>query len=293
MNLNQYLREKKLLVEENLQRMLPKDSQIPIINDAMRYSLHAGGKRLRPILSIMAGELFSGDSEDIIDVACCIEMIHTYSLIHDDLPAMDNDDFRRGKPTNHKVFGEGFAILAGDALLNYAFEVLMNILVKNPEERYIKAAAALSKACGVMGMIGGQCIDLFYENKEIDIEVLKEMHSKKTGALIAVSLEVGAILSKADQGDIDRIMEYGRLIGAAFQIEDDILDVEGSIEKLGKTIGSDINRKKSTYVSFYGLDKAKEMARKKVEDAKALLSIYGEKAIMLKELADYIVNREE
>lgn len=292
MKLTEYLEHKKQIVEEQLKQVVFKDQGVPVIGDAMEYSLLAGGKRLRPILSLMTCQLFEGEEQQVLPYACSLEMIHTYSLIHDDLPAMDNDDYRRGKLTNHKVYGEGFAILAGDALLNAAFELIHSALLENPQLNHIKAAAYISKSSGIQGMIGGQCIDLFYENKPIDKELLNIMHNKKTGALIQASLVAGALIGGAGDEDIQRLEKFGQLIGLAFQISDDILDVEGSTEKLGKKVGSDVNNNKSTFVTCYGLEKSKEMARSMIEEAKEMMGIYGEKGLLLVELADYMIERD-
>lgn len=292
MDFNQYLRSKKQLVESTLDLMIAKDSEIPVIIEAMRYSLFAGGKRLRPILALMSCELFSGNEEDVLPFACCIEMIHTYSLIHDDLPAMDNDDLRRGKPTNHKIFGDGFAVLAGDALLNHAFEKMTGIIIKNPTPEYIRAMDIICRASGVSGMIGGQCIDLYSENKSIDLDTLKSMHEKKTGALITASLVTGAVLSKTDEGDIKNIMELGYIIGLAFQVADDILDVSGSEEMLGKSINKDAKSHKSNFISFYGLEKSREIAKELIEEAKVKLENYGNRGCRLRELSEYIISRD-
>ena len=292
MDFNQYLTEKKDLIDNKLDSLVPENREIPVITEAMRYSLFAGGKRLRPILTLMACEVFEGCEEDVLPFACCIEMIHTYSLIHDDLPAMDNDDLRRGKPTNHKVFGEGFAVLAGDALLNHAFETMTAIIANTPKPEYVRAMELICKASGVNGMIGGQCIDLYSENKSIDLETLKRMHGKKTGALITASLTAGAVISKAGQDDIKNIMEFGDLIGLAFQVTDDILDVSGSTEKLGKTINKDAKYHKSNFISFYGMEKSRQIAVELIEEAKQKLANYGNKGYYLSELANYIISRD-
>jgi len=292
LDFNQYLRSKKQLVELKLDSLAAHDNKIPVISEAMRYSLFAGGKRLRPILALMSCELFSGSEEDVLPFACCIEMIHTYSLIHDDLPAMDNDDLRRGKPTNHRVYGEGFAVLAGDALLNQAFEIMTGIIIKNPRPEYIRAMDIICRSSGVSGMIGGQCIDLYSENKSIDIDTLKSMHAKKTGALIAASLVIGAVLSKADEGDIKNIMELGYIIGLAFQVTDDILDVSGSEEVLGKSINKDAKSHKSNFISFYGLEKSREIAKELIGEAKLKLENYGDRGYYLSELSEYIISRD-
>ena len=292
MDFNRYLTEKKRLVEKNLDLLVADDRGIPVITEAMRYSLFAGGKRLRPILALLSCQLLGGMEEEVLPFACCIEMIHTYSLIHDDLPAMDNDDLRRGKPTNHKVFGEGYAVLAGDALLNKAFETMAGIIVNNHKLEYIRAMEVISRASGISGMIGGQCIDLYSENKDIDIDTLKRMHSKKTGALITASLAVGAIISKGNDDDIKNIMEFGDLIGLAFQIVDDILDVSGSEVKLGKSVNKDAVIHKSNFISFYGMEKSRRIAIELIDEAKLKLEKYGDKGYYLCELADYIYSRD-
>lgn len=292
MDFNRYLTEKKHLVEQKLDFLVPENSEIPVITEAMRYSLLAGGKRLRPILAIMSCELLGGSEDEVLPFACCIEMIHTYSLIHDDLPSMDNDDLRRGKPTNHRVFGDGYAVLAGDALLNYAFETMAGIVSNNRSFEYIRAMEVISRSSGILGMIGGQCIDLYSENKDIDIATLKMMHSKKTGALITASLAVGAILAKGQEEDINNIIEFGDLIGLAYQIADDILDVSGSEVKLGKGVNKDANIHKSNFISLYGMDKSRQIAGELIEEAKLKLYKYGNKGCYLKELADYIIRRD-
>ncbi|MHB1391755.1 MAG: polyprenyl synthetase family protein [Clostridia bacterium] len=292
LDLNRYLTEKKQIIEQKLDVLVVKDSEIPVISDAMRYSLFAGGKRLRPILALMSCEVFNGSEEEVLPFACCIEMIHTYSLIHDDLPAMDDDDLRRGKPTNHKVYGEGYAVLAGDALLNLAFETMAGIIAKEPKPEYIRTMELLSRSSGVSGMIGGQCIDLYSENKSIDLDTLKKMHAKKTGALITASIAIGAILSKTDEVDIKNIMEIGDLIGLAFQVTDDILDVSGSTEKLGKTINKDAKFHKSNFISFYGIEKSMQIAKELIEEAKLKLKNYGSRGYYLGELANYIISRD-
>lgn len=292
MDLKEYLTNKRILVERKLDSMVPENNSIPVITEAMRYSLLAGGKRLRPILALMSCELFGGQEGEVLPFACCIEMIHTYSLIHDDLPVMDNDDLRRGKPTNHKVFGEGFAVLAGDALLNQSFETMIAIIMKNPKPEYIATMDIICRASGVSGMIGGQCIDLYYENRCITLDSLNSMHQKKTGALITASLATGAIISGADEDDIKNIMEFGDAIGLAFQVIDDILDVSGSEEKLGKSINKDNEFHKSNFISFYGLDKSRSIAGELISEAKQKLKKYGSRGHYLLELSDYIIVRD-
>ena len=292
MNLQKFIAEKKIFIEEALEKYICDDCNTPVLYEAMAYSMFAGGKRLRPILAVMSCELFGGSVDEIMPFACSIELIHTYSLIHDDLPAMDNDDFRRGKPTNHKVYGDGFAILAGDALLNKAYEILFDIILSNKKPEYIKAAQKIAQAAGVVGMIGGQAMDLFYENKEITLDRLKEIHDRKTGALLKVSLTAGALVAGARDEDVEKINEFGYLIGRAFQITDDVLDVKGFKDKLGKSIGKDKAFDKATYVKYYGVEKSMEIASDMINKAKEIISIYEVRGKLLKELADYIINRE-
>ncbi len=264
------------------------------IYSAIRYSLLAGGKRLRPVLALAVCDMLSGDLEEVLPYACAIEMIHTYSLIHDDLPAMDNDDYRRGKLTNHKMYGESLAVLAGDGLLNMAFEVMLDSTSNKPNnlENKIKAMAYIAKSSGVRGMIGGQVIDTESENKEISIETLEYMHRCKTGALIKAPVVSAAIICNTSSEDLRNLEMYAEGIGLAFQIKDDILDVEGSTEKLGKKVGSDASNKKTTYVSLYGLEKSKQMLKETSEEAIRSIEKYGTKAVFLKELAEYLIIRE-
>jgi len=293
MNLKEFIEKYSDLIEENLTLIFNNGYELPVIEDAMKYSLLGGGKRLRPLLAIMTCQMFDGSIEEVMPYACSIEMIHTYSLIHDDLPAMDNDDYRRGKLSNHKVYGEGFAILAGDALLNTAYEILLNNILNKPTEERIKAAYIISKAAGLEGMLGGQAMDLYYENRNIEIERLDQMHRRKTGALIKASLEVGAILSKAEEDDIRRISIFGENLGKAYQISDDILDVIGSQEKMGKTIGKDAKSNKSTYVKHFGINQSKKILIDTINDAKKAVEKYGSKANLLIELADFVAYRDK
>lgn len=268
------------------------------IYKAMKYSLDAGGKRLRPILAIAAGEMLGGNKEDILPYACAIEMIHTYSLIHDDLPAMDNDDFRRGKPTNHKVFGEATAILAGDALLNYAFEIMTEDMVKNLHGNIdvankAKAAYFIAKASGAEGMIGGQMVDLESEGKKIQASLLEYMHQCKTGALIKAPILAAGALFNANDEEINVLEFYAKNLGLAFQIKDDILDVEGDLSSMGKMSGSDEAKGKSTYVSTLGLEASKKMLRTITKEASFRLGEkFGERAAFLQSLAEYLAIRE-
>ena len=253
----------------------------------MRYSVFAGGKRLRPILMWETARLFGKDWETVEHFACALEMVHTYSLIHDDLPAMDNDDMRRGIPTNHIKYGEDIAILAGDALLNKAFEVI----AESNSPNVVKALGVFANAAGTEGMIGGQVVDLNSEGKEIDIERLQYIHSLKTGALIRCACVLGAILSGATDKEISAIDKFSKNLGIAFQIRDDILDVTGDAEFLGKPIGSDEENDKNTYVKLYGIEKSEELVREYSQKAKDALSIFSERADYLLNLTDYLVSR--
>ena len=258
--------------------------------DAMNYSLFAGGKRLRPMIMLMTAKMLKTPFERVIPFACAMEMIHTYSLIHDDLPAMDNDDLRRGKPTNHKVFGEAEAILAGDALLTKAFEIVSGYDAEGVDgTSVLRAINVLAKSAGADGMVGGQDIDMGGDLS--DLEKLKFMHSLKTGAIIRASGVIGAILTGASDAEIKAIDEYCYNLGIAFQIQDDILDVLGNEETLGKTIGSDADNNKSTYVTLCGIDKAQRLQEEYIEKAKASLDIF-DNAEELLSLADLLVNRK-
>jgi len=295
MNFKDQLEEYVVLVNEYLDKyVVEKDLPEKSIYSAMRYSLLAGGKRLRPVLSLAVCDMLGGRREDVLPFACAVEMIHTYSLIHDDLPAMDNDDYRRGRLTNHKVYGEALAILAGDGLLNLAFELLLESILKSNENRDLKirAAAIIAKASGVKGMIAGQVIDLESENKKIPSDILDRMHRCKTGALIKAPVVSSAVLCGADEDSVKKLECFAQNLGLAFQIKDDILDVEGSLEKLGKKTGSDAQNEKSTYVSLYGLENSKNMLNEITEKAVIILKDFGEKAVFLEELAKYLVNRD-
>ena len=258
------------------------------IYDAMRYSLYAGGKRIRPVLSLSVADALGGNHDAALCFGSSIEMIHTYSLIHDDLPCMDNDDLRRGKPTNHIVFGEDMAVLAGDALLNFACENIVSD--KTIADRMcIKALDIIYSASGAEGMIGGQVMDMQTEGKFVDEDYLKLLHRKKTGALIKAAVRLGAISADAD---VDILDVYANSLGLAFQIRDDILDVEGDVEKFGKPIMSDEKNNKTTYVTLYGIDGAKKLLRTETEKAIDSLEFLGERAEFLNKLALYLLNRE-
>jgi geranylgeranyl diphosphate synthase type II len=263
------------------------------INKAMKYSLMAGGKRLRPVLALAVCEMLDGDRNDILPFACAIEMIHTYSLIHDDLPAMDNDDFRRGIPTNHKVFGEATAILAGDALLNKAYELMLSHTAANSEghKRKLEAMKIIAGGAGAEGMIRGQAVDLESEGKVISKETLEYMHKCKTGALIKAPVLSSALLAGASDKEFKLLGSYAENIGLAFQIKDDIMDVKGSLEQMGKSAGSDAAADKSTYVTLFGIEEAEVLLDQAVKSAVDALQPFGEEAWFLKELAEFIKTR--
>lgn len=270
-----------------------KDAPEAVIYKAVKYSLMAGGKRLRPVLALAVAELLEGDEKDVLPYACAIEMIHTYSLIHDDLPAMDNDDYRRGIPTNHKVFGEAVAILAGDALLNRSFEIMIGHTLARGDRlpHRLRAMETIAEAAGVKGMIGGQVVDLESEGRSIGAETLEYMHRCKTGALIKAPVLSAAILCGAGGKEYAALEEYASCIGLAFQIKDDIMDVEGSLEEMGKAAGSDAANGKSTFITIYGLDGSRTMLASTVKKAVDALDIFGERASFLKELAEFIEKR--
>lgn len=299
-DLDGYLNKRAAQVDKALDRFLVKEESLPpVVHKAMRYSVFAGGKRLRPILCLAAAEVAGGDPRKVMPAACALEIIHTYSLVHDDLPAMDDDDTRRGRPTNHKVFGEGMAILAGDGLLTYGFE----LLAKNGKvpgvrpERVVEGVSLLARAVGSQGMVGGQAVDLESEGRGVvsskdRAQVLEYIHRHKTGALITASLSLGALLVGASPSVRKRLERYGEKIGLAFQIADDVLDIIGDKTLLGKR-GSDADNHKLTYPSVYGLEESQRRGQKAVDDARALLKPFGKKAIPLAALADYMVARKK
>ncbi|MGD9568042.1 MAG: polyprenyl synthetase family protein [Sedimentibacter sp.] len=265
-----------------------------LIYEAMNYSLLSGGKRLRPVLLLGSYELFQDNEEAALPFACAMEMIHTYSLIHDDLPAMDNDDYRRGRLSNHKKFGEAAAILAGDGLLNKAFETGLSAALNHNLDisRAVKALSEIAKSSGADGMIGGQVVDMFGHEKISSIEDLKYMYSLKTGAIIKSSITAGALLGGADEKQFSALKSYAQKIGLAFQIQDDILDVTSTLEKLGKKIGSDAANNKTTYLSFVPIEEAQRIVATLTEEAIENLSIFGNKSVYLVELARYLTNRD-
>jgi geranylgeranyl diphosphate synthase, type II len=291
-NLASYLKEKQQLLEEALERSL-SISKPEKIYEAMRYSLLAGGKRLRPILCLATCEMMGGGVEMAMPTACALEMIHTMSLIHDDLPAMDNDDYRRGKLTNHKVFGEDIAILAGDGLLAYAFEYVAANTQNVPPQKILDVIARLGRTVGAAGLVGGQVLDLESEGKtDISVDTLTFIHTHKTGALLETSVVSGAILAGASDEDIQRLSKYAQNIGLAFQIVDDILDITATQEELGKTAGKDLQAQKATYPSLWGIEESKKQAQQLVDEAIVELAPYGEGADPLKAIATYIVTRK-
>ncbi|WRH65740.1 MAG: polyprenyl synthetase family protein [Planktothrix sp. GU0601_MAG3] len=290
-DLSAYLTQRQTLVEQALDESLPLIYPEKIY-ESMRYSLLAGGKRLRPILCLATCELVGGTVEMAMPTACALEMIHTMSLIHDDLPAMDNDDYRRGKLTNHKVYGEDIAILAGDGLLSYAFEFVATKTPNVPANQVLQVIARLGRAVGAAGLVGGQVVDLDSEGlTDVSEETLTFIHTHKTGALLEACVVCGAILAGAKETEIEGLSRYARNIGLAFQIVDDILDITATQEELGKTAGKDLTAKKVTYPSLWGIDESRRQAQQLIEVAKAELSDYGDRAIPLLAIADFITNR--
>lgn len=292
-DLKLYLAERKQLVEDALESCFPVPSGLEkSVLEAARYSLFAGGKRLRPILCLAAAEVAGGSWEAAMPAACALEMIHTYSLIHDDLPAMDNDDFRRGKPTNHKVFGEAIAVLAGDALLTEAFDFVSKMDGDIPPRKILAVVATLVRASGYRGMIGGQVIDLECENRTVDLATVEYMHIHKTGALLSASLEVGALLGGGSDARVSSLKRYGHHLGLAFQITDDLLDVEGDAREMGKKPGSDAAKNKKTYPALLGMTRSREAAREHVDAALQALAAFDDRAEPLRAVARYLLVRK-
>ncbi|MFZ0883550.1 MAG: polyprenyl synthetase family protein [Candidatus Acidiferrales bacterium] len=291
MTVPDFFEKDRTVVEAALQELLPPEHALPTsIHRSMRYSVFAGGKRIRPILCIEAARMFSAEETGPVHVGCALEFIHTYSLIHDDLPALDNDDLRRGKPTNHKVFGEAIAILAGDALLTLAFQTLAMAPVE--PQRRLAILAMVAEASGTdRGMIGGQVADLEAEGKPSDKAMLEYIHRSKTAALIRASIVAGAIAAGADRADVNRLLSFGDNIGWAFQVVDDILDVEESSAALGKTAGKDQAQKKATYPALHGLEVSRDIAADLEAKALKELDFYGERGIRMRQLAQFLVAR--
>jgi geranylgeranyl diphosphate synthase type II len=293
--LSTYLKKQQDLINSALDKWLPKPHgpSGPVI-EAMRYSLMSGGKRVRPILLLAGAQAVGSDQKVLLPAACALECIHTYSLIHDDLPAMDDDDLRRGRPTCHKVYDEAIAILAGDGLLTYAFELICKPeLAQNISSHLLsKAIFLLARAAGVSGMVGGQTADILMEGRPVDTETLSFIHSHKTGALIVASVEIGALLGKGNDDELNHLKKYGESLGLAFQIKDDLLDIEGDQEILGKPVGSDNRNQKATYPALFGLKETKRKARELLEQGLSELESFDESAEPLRAIARYVVERD-
>jgi geranylgeranyl diphosphate synthase type II len=297
MDLKAYLAEKRAKVDEALKGVFPSpEGPSAEVVKSMTYSLFAGGKRLRPILCIAGAEAVGGEARTVLPVACALELIHTYSLIHDDLPAMDNDDLRRGKPTNHKVFGEAVALLAGDGLLTEAFRLMSSAGrpdASSDPRALLRVIRLVGEAAGYGGMVGGQVVDIQSEGKQVEPAILEFIHTHKTGALICASVTAGAILGGGRDDEVEAITLYGRHIGHAFQVADDILDVEGDSTKMGKGVGGDARKKKVTYPSILGLGSSKELQKSLVGKALGALRNFGGKAEPLRAIAVYIIERKK
>ncbi|WP_446899364.1 polyprenyl synthetase family protein [Clostridium sp. LBM24168] len=285
--------ELKSEIDDYLHRYMEgKGTHNKRIYEAMQYSLDAGGKRVRPILFFLTYILYKENYRDVMEIAASIEMIHTYSLIHDDLPAMDNDDLRRGKPTNHKVFGEAIAILAGDGLLNEGMNLMFDHCLKNNDKNKIKACSIIAQSAGAEGMVGGQTVDILSENTKIPIDQLYYMHSKKTGALIKASIISAAVYAGASRDEIEKLDYYGKKLGLAFQIRDDILDVTGDTKKLGKKVKSDVDNKKTNFITTYGLNKCIEMCNSITSECIDVLNKINKNTANLERVTLLLLNRE-
>ena len=293
MNLKEYINDKREAVDAFFHGYFREPGKPPVLQQAMLYSLFAGGKRIRPILALASYEACGGNPADIVPYASTLELIHTYSLIHDDLPSMDNDDLRRGKPTNHKIYGEAIAILAGDALLTEAFSILSDpsFSVTVQEANLLRALREIAAASGLNGMVAGQAQDILSENLEPDHETLEFIHMRKTATLIRASVMMGPILYGSDKTVSGNLSAYGNNIGLAFQVIDDILDIEGDAEELGKPVGSDERSNKMTYPSLYGIEKSRQIATELITSALSSLSSFSSKADPLREIANYLLSR--
>jgi geranylgeranyl diphosphate synthase type II len=295
MNLKAYLKEKAEVVNQALENYLAFESApFELLAESMKYSLFAGGKRVRPVLCLAANEVLGGNPEGAMPFACALEMIHTYSLIHDDLPSMDNDDLRRGRATNHKIYGEAQAMLAGNSLLTLAYEVCLEAgkkgLVK--PQIVVEILYDISRAIGIMGVMGGQSLDILWEGKDLTLDQVETVCNHKTGELIITSIRAGALAAEGSDEKVKALSDYGSAIGLAFQVADDILNITGDPEKLGKATGSDKDRGKTTFPAVLGLDGARKKARELLEQALTALSPFGDEAWMLRDLARYIVERD-
>ncbi|MEG6522592.1 polyprenyl synthetase family protein [Desulfotomaculum sp. 1211_IL3151] len=293
MTFNEELKQWSKEVDLALEHYLPSAETYPmIIHEAMRYSVFAGGKRLRPILVMAAARAVGGSKEKVMPVACALELIHTYSLVHDDLPAMDNDDFRRGRPTNHKVYGEAMAILVGDALQTLAFELIAQAAEDFPAAAVNRVTWEIARAAGSGGLIGGQVVDLLSEKQEINGATLEYIHRHKTGALFRAAIRAGAILGGATDSQLESLTQYAEQMGLAFQIKDDLLDIEGDEVKIGKPLGSDLKNQKSTYPAIYGLANTKKMAASAAAEAVNALKVFNQEAEFLRDMMHFIINRD-
>jgi len=295
MDIKTYLSQRRQLVDAALSTLLPRpDNELATHLESLSYSLTAGGKRVRPILCLATAEALGWQFDQrLMPIVCALECIHTYSLIHDDLPAMDDDELRRGKPTNHMIYGEAGAILAGDGLLTFAFELLSQPETSHllPERQQLKIIQLIARAIGSLGMVGGQALDMDSEDKAISLAALQMIHRCKTGALITASVQTGAIIGKASDAQFQALTSYGNHIGLAFQIVDDLLNVEGTAEQLGKAAGSDAKNSKATYPAFFGVEETRERAQCTIQDAIDALSGFDQAAEPLRELARYIYSR--
>ena len=293
MNCKQILEQKAKQIDEYLEQYLPLEKEYPsIIFEAMRYSVFAGGKRLRPVLLFSACEALDGDIKKAIPFACAIEMIHSYSLIHDDLPAMDNDDYRRGMLTSHKKFGEAIAILAGDGLLHHAFEIMSDACVKYCSNETVKAMQAIAHGAGVFGMLSGQVTDVISEGKQIDEKTMYFIHKNKTAAMLQGALKAGTLLAGGTEQQVKMMEQAGEKIGVAFQIADDILDVTSTFQELGKPVHSDEKNEKNTFVTMYGIKASQKMVETLSEEAITIFQKFGKKADFLIELTQYLMKRK-
>lgn len=292
LDIGAYLETERIRVDQELERILPDEAEYPpSIHRAMRYSVLAGGKRLRPILCLEAGRLFGADDEGLLGIAAALELIHTYSLIHDDLPALDNDALRRGKPASHRVFGEALAILTGDGLLTLAFEIASEP-GRIPAELQLRLTCELAQAIGTRGMVGGQVVDLAAARSPINEDTLQYIHRAKTGSFIRAAVRSGALAAGASDDDLGRVTLYGENVGLAFQIADDLLDVLGSRQAMGKAVGKDSDQHKATYPALYGVEESQRIEERLVNEACEALAPYGERARRLREIARFLITRQ-